>query len=288
MRTLSVAILFVLLTSCTKEDDTPTISKQSELHNSITTPHTTASSVMTYPTSAPTAGLTPATNQLSHTIPEEVELYSRELNIIGKNPHARNYVEGLFGMGRKASKALLANPKKGYNSILESLSEENFNAVSDKMKGFLVGIQEIVVVEPEPDYFLNLAEQSDDQASVDFFKNYKKTISDTTYPVYIKQITDFGGCRRYGTMSLVHTYSIWDNYKKKYPARYKTDVDKFIHDVESEFEGTCACDDIASVIKELEAFIQAFPHAKITTRLRERVNQIRQGKGDIREHCLPG
>jgi hypothetical protein len=89
-------------------------------------------------------------------------------------------------------------------------------------------------------------------------------------------------------MSLVNTYAWWDGFRNKYPTRYQKEVRNIIHDIEFELDGTCACEDNKSVILELEAFVRAFPNAMITPRLRERLDQIRQGKSDMREHCHSG
>ena len=179
-------------------------------------------------------------------------------------------------------------PKDSRINVLESLSEEAFQAVSLKMKGFSINREETVFAEPDPNFFIALSERSNDQASVEFFEAYKKTRPEE-WPVYIDQQTDYSGCIRFGTMSLVDIYALWDTYSKKYPTRYPKEVKRFIHDVEGELTGGgCACDDKESTLREFEAFIRAYPRAKIATRLSERVNQIHQGKSEIREHCHSG
>lgn len=86
---------------------------------------------------------------------------------------------------------------------------------------------------------------------------------------------------------MVDSYRQWVKYNNKYPTRYTKDVMNHIRDIEEDFsDGTCACDDKKSVLREFEAFAQAFPLSKITPRVRERIHQIQQGKSDIREHCV--
>jgi hypothetical protein len=224
----------------------------------------------------------------SSMIPEEVNIYSRELKIISNDAKAGVGVEGLLRLGEKASDALVWPPSSGGADVLESLSEEDFQSVIRKMKGFSVNRQETVFVEPDPAFFIALAKRAGDQESVEFFEAYRKTEPNGS-PVYIEQQTDYSGCIRYGTMSLVDTYTLWDTYSNKYPTRYSKEVMSFIRDIEDALtEWTCACDDKESVTRELKAFIQKFPSAKISKRLRERVDQIHQGKSKIREHCLSG
>ncbi|MDD5058852.1 MAG: NHL repeat-containing protein [Sideroxydans sp.] len=231
---------------------------------------------------ASTKYVTPVIRQVQ-TFPAEVDAYSRELEIISSNPNAGGGVEGLLRLGRDAAYALVMTPKDSEISVRESLSDEALQALSLKMKGFMSDAD----MEPEPDFFLALAKRSNDPANVEFFEAYKNTMPEK-WPVYVEQITNYSGCTRYGTLSLVNTYALWDGYRNKYPTRYQNEVRNLIHDIEFELDGTCACNDLKSVTLELETFIRKFPHAKIAARLRERLAQIRHGKSDMREHCQPG
>lgn len=221
-------------------------------------------------------------------VPDEVEQYSRELGIVSTNPVAGAGVEALLRLGRDASDALVRRPKGDGLNVMEQLNDEEFQDVSLKMKGFLVNREETVYVEPDPEFFASLAKRTGDQVSVDFFDVYGKTIR-KTWPVYIEQQTDYSGCIRYGTTSLVDAYARWDTYRKKYPARYAEEVTNFIVEIEDYLaSGTCACADKQSVVRELKAFIRAFPGAGIAPRIKERINEIRRGKSDVREHCQSG
>ena len=115
-----------------------------------------------------------------------------------------------------------------------------------------------------------------------------KTVPDANRE-YIQQQTDYSGCIRFGTMSLVDCYARWVAYDKKYPNRYASEVKNFLRDIEDVLAtGTCACEGKEAVLRELEAFVRAFPSARITMLVRERMNQIREGKSDIRFHCISG
>lgn len=215
-------------------------------------------------------------------IPEEVDIYFRELNIVLNNPNAGKGVEGLLRMGRSASDVLVRPSIPGKADILESLSEEEYQTVVLKMKGFSVNRQETVFVEPNPSFFISLAKRSGDKASVDFFEIYKKTEF-----AYFRQQTDYNGCYLFGTLSMVDSYSQWIKYRNKYPTRYQKEVTNLIRNIEDDItSGTCACDDKKSALREFEAFIAAFPHEKIAARIRERIEQIHKGKSDIRENCI--
>lgn len=234
------------------------------------------------------AGELPAI-QLTPMIPNEVEQYALELNVISNNPSASKGVEELLQLGRKASDALMmpSSSRSEEGCVLELLSEEDFQMVVRKMKGFTVNRQEVVFVEPEPDFFIALAKRSRDQASLDFFEAYKTT-KPRGWSIYVEQQTDYSGCIRFGSMSLVDTYKRWSTFSNRYPTRYKKEAAKFIRDVEEDLDGTCACYDKESVIREFDAFILAFPRSKIATRLRERIDQIHRGQSNIREDCISG
>lgn len=92
-----------------------------------------------------------------------------------------------------------------------------------KMKGFVVNRVESVYVEPDPRFFLTLAKRLGDKASVDFFEAFTKSAPEA-HPVYIEEQTDYSGCIRFGTMSLVDSYKQWTDFGKKYPNRYANEV----------------------------------------------------------------
>jgi hypothetical protein len=294
MRILVKVLFAIFLIACSKNEPSVKASEQANLLvSNANIIDSSVSTVSAQPASAPSdlTNKTLASSGKTSTslIPEEVEKYVRELDAINRNPNANEGVEGLLQLGRKASGALFLRIKEGTSDVLEDLSEEDFQKVSRKMKGFMVNREETLNVDPIPDFFLALAKRSSDQASVDFFEAYSKTKPGGGWAVYTEQQTDYGGCIRFGSRNLVNTYELWDAYKNKYPTRYTDEVRNIIHDVEFSLEdATCACGDKKSAILEFETFIRAFPNSKSSTRLRERINQITQGKSNLREHCISG
>jgi hypothetical protein len=221
-------------------------------------------------------------------IPQEVEIYFRELNTFSNSAATGLEVEGLLRLGRNA-RDVLTRPREGGTDVLEELSEGDFQKVALKMKGFVVNRQETLNVDPIPSFFLALAKRAGDQASVEFFEAYNKTKPDGGWEVYVEQQTDYSGCIRFGTMSLVDSYVLWDAFSKKYPTRYQGEVKRFVNDIEFDLgSGTCACGDKKSAIAEFENFVRVFPNGKLSARVRERINQISQGMSDIREQCHSG
>jgi hypothetical protein len=217
-------------------------------------------------------------------IPEEVEIYSRELSTFSNSTAAGLGVERLLKLGRDAAHVLIVPPNAGDADVLERLSEDDFHAVILKMKGFSINRQETVFVDPIPSFFIALSKRAGDQASAEFFEILGKTEHS-----YIRLQTDYSGCYLFGSLGLVHSYQLWDGYSKKYPTRYPNEVMNLKRDVEEDLtEGTCACEGKETALREFNAFIQTFPNAKISARIRERINQIEQGKAGIREYCISG
>lgn len=107
-------------------------------------------------------------------IPEEVEIYSRELNTFNNSATAGLGVEKLLKLGRDAANALIVPPNAGGPDVLESLSEDDFQVVIHKMKGFSVNRQETVFVDPIPSFFIALSKRAGDQVSQNFSKSWAK------------------------------------------------------------------------------------------------------------------
>ncbi len=69
----------------------------------------------------------------------------------------------------------------------------------------------------------------------------------------------------------------------------KKEVQKIIRNLEYDLtEGTCACGGVEEVVQEFQAFVRVFPHSILAKRLRERIDQIKKGKSDIRWMCING
>jgi hypothetical protein len=225
-------------------------------------------------------------NQATTSVPEAVSAYSRELTAIrlGKNIN----VEDLLKSGRKAAHALVTPKNPGTQTLLEELSEEEFRAVAEKMEGFWLNRQETIYVEPDPSFFLTLAQESGDQPSIAFFKAFGRTF-EHGWPVYHQQQTDYSGCIRFGSMSLVDAYRTWSSYRQNHPNRYSEEVQNIIKDLEENLtEGTCSCGRAPGAVQEFEAFVRAFPNSLSSKRLRVRINQIKKGKSNIRWKCISG
>jgi hypothetical protein len=227
-------------------------------------------------------------DQSALAVPDEVSAYGRAIEVTRTKKKSEINVEQLLALGRHAGDALLKPINARGMNALEELSDESFQAVAHQMEGFWVNRQEVLYVEPDPSFFLKLARSSGDQASIEFFEAFTKTFQHG-WKIYHEQQTDYSGCIRFGSMSLVNSYAIWDAYRIRHPKRYSGEVQTILKDLEEDLAaGTCVCGEKNEVMKEFQEFIRAFPSSILAKRLQERLDQIRAGKSNMRWHCISG
>src|SRR5213594_2134527 len=164
---------------------------------------------------------------------------------------SRLAIESAFSAARALREALI--PK------LESLGDEEFKNLQ-QLRGLLINREEVVFIKPDVDYFTKLAAARGDEADRAFFAALKATYPESVWPTYVEQQTDYAGCTRFGSMSLVETYRVWSEFQRKYPDRYPAAANQEASAVLGELSGsTCACGDAAAIERELEQFLRAFP-----------------------------
>jgi hypothetical protein len=157
------------------------------------------------------------------------------------------------------------------------------------MAGFLVNRNEVEYAQPDPAFFLARANAQSDTASIAFFEAYHQTVPQGILPVCFEPMTDYSGCIKFGSLTLVESYGRWTGYRAAYPKRYALQSRDFLKRIETILtSGDCACGDKESVLKELNAFVAAFPDASITARVRQRAGAVESDQAHIRYRCSPG
>jgi len=195
-------------------------------------------------------------------------------------------LERAFAATRSLGQVLQAGPD---SSLLESLSEKSYRALRHALVGVLVFREEGTFVAPDPDYFLKLAEAHGEVADRAFFKAYKATYPEGVWPVYVEQQTDYSGCTRFGSMSLVQTYGRWFEFRRDFPGRYDFTVREELWAVVRELEESdCACGDRASVESELRRFVESYPNSPERPVVEHRLEMLRSGRLKVREKCISG
>jgi hypothetical protein len=223
-------------------------------------------------------------SQQAPAIPRAVDTYARLLEALMGAAPRKPTVENVLGTGRLAAETLA-----GDSGVLEDLGEDDYQMVVQKMTGFLVSRDEVVHVEPNPDFFIKLAQDYGKAHDVAFFQRYKQTIPNGVWHVYIRQQTDYSGCVRFGSLALVESYQRWTAFRQQFPKQYLREVEQLLVDLDDTLvEETCACGSAEDVAKELSAFVRELPGAEITPRARDRLEKVKQGTSDITFRCTGG
>ena len=182
-------------------------------------------------------------------------------------------------------RAALMGPASTRGTVLESLSDEAFRRVA-ALPGAIVNREELLLVEPDPSYYVKLAAAHGDTGDRAFFAALKATYPESVWPVYVDQQTDLSGCTRFGSGALVDTYRRWSAFQRTFPMRYVAAARKEVHDVSARLtESKCACGDAASVQDELQRFVAAFQTSPIGAKVKQRLQDVRAGRPRIRANC---
>jgi len=212
-------------------------------------------------------------------IPPEVEEYSLAMQAF-KDASSKQPVEPVFALGLAAADSL--------KEVMELLDDTTFDLASEKMQGFILGRAEIIVAEPDLDFFSNLARSKGSAPDMAFFELSQRTRPGGVWPAYIEQRTDVSGCMLFGKNLLVELYGAWTQFRNKYPAAYQTIVVREISRIEQRLlAGSCACGGTETVASELNAFLAKFPQSAIAGRVRQRAADVAEGRAGIRFNCNP-
>jgi hypothetical protein len=200
---------------------------------------------------------------------------------------AAGRVEAAFSAVESVRQVLMRG-QGAQGNVLESLSGDEYSRVAH-LPGLVVNREEVVFVNPDADYFAKLAAARGDAADRAFFRALKATYPDSVWPVYVDQQTDYSGCTRFGSGTLVGAYRSWSDFQRRFPARYRDPARKEIDEVTMKLaESTCACGDLASVQNELQRFLAAFPASPIGAKVTARLQAARAGRAGIRPNCASG
>lgn len=225
--------------------------------------------------------------QLSASAREAVQRYRAAIGAAESGASA-SALETAFSAMAPLREALLGMPSGG-ETVLESLSEEEFANLQQQLPGAVINRNEVIYVVPDPDYFRKLAAARGDAADKAFFDALKATYPEGSWPVYLQGQTDYSGCTRFGSTTLVGTYRAWSDFQRKHPGRYAVAAQAEAKQVLDELAtSTCACGNAAGVQAELQRFVQEFPASPARVDVERRLNALRDGKSDIRMQCVSG
>jgi hypothetical protein len=224
--------------------------------------------------------------QLSTSDQAAVDAYRSAISSAESGRSSRG-IEAAFSALASMREALMQ--VRSGQDVLESLPDEEFQRLRRELTGAIINREEVVFVEPDPGYFTRLAATRGDSGDRAFFSALKATYPESVWPVYVDQQTDYSGCTRFGSMSLVETYRAWLDFQFTFPGRYaagaKKESDAVIEHLTT---STCACGDLASVEEELQQFLRSFPTSSARARVDQRLQTLRAHRSDVRASCVSG
>ena len=205
-----------------------------------------------------------------------------------------NYHDALAAAKRGGSIERLLDRATELKSLLsaddrfDEMSESDVAAMRSMLPGIILNNEEVILAEPDPKFFLELARKHGRRDDVAFFTEFDRTFpNEAGVPSYIAMTSDATGCTRFGSGEIVRRYAGWVAYRSKHEA-YRKYADAHVAAIEEEVASTCACDGIDSVIRELSEFARRFPKSPASPAARKRLREIRGGKSPMRFQCTPG
>ena len=196
-------------------------------------------------------------------------------------------VERTFRAAMAVDAALLR--KKGDSTLLESLSDAEYEALTKALPGIILNREEVVIAEPDPIFFQALARKYGKPADVEFFRNYLATLPNGVFKSYVEQQTDYSGCTAFGKGELVRRYAGWLAYRSSYPHAYLNQVTEQLTAIEAEVsESTCACGSRDEVLRELRQFAARFPASPVIKSVLRRIREVQKSASPIRFNCVSG
>ena len=216
-------------------------------------------------------------------LPTVVIAYSRAMDSLSstRGPAA---IERLYSLGMQVRDSLL------FGEVLDKMDDSTFVAVQRRMRGFWLEREVFEAVVPEASFFLALAKSRGGQADTAFFAALLSTYGDGgVLPAYAQQLTDEASCTDFGTGELVKAYGTWNQFSVRYPTQYSRWACEEVEQVRKELvEGTCACKDSVSVIRELRMFLRRFPGSDLSPSVKGHLEEIERGAHAMRYDCQPG
>jgi endonuclease/exonuclease/phosphatase (EEP) superfamily protein YafD len=211
--------------------------------------------------------------------PSEVMAYATALDKLIHSQDTTVSVEAVYAKGRSAATKIM--------DVIEDLNGSTYHALAQKMKGFELNRIEILYVQPDVDFWLELSKRKGKERDIQFFETYKQTVPGGLWKAYLEPQTDYSGCIKFGSNDLVGLFGKWMGYKSAFPRAYVSSVDEFLKDIEYQLaEGIHSCYGQDKVLQELTAFLKTFPDAGISPRIRQRIQEIENNESNMKFNCL--
>lgn len=182
-------------------------------------------------------------------------------------------LEALLGQAEAAQSALMEI--SGDQAVLERYSDAEFSVLQAQLKGLTLHRGMDVYAQPEPAFFLRLAQSKGRAEDTGYFMRYTSSWGPDLVPTYLKLRPQPTPCVRFGEGRIAPLYAAWLDYRAQYPDAYRARVDENLHDLEEAVAlGTCACGGADSVLREQAEFLERFPTTSKAAEIKARREQL--------------
>lgn len=204
--------------------------------------------------------------------PQPMSRYVETLRLVEDAPEPVS-LEPLFALAEQVQDAAMLID--GDLAWLETLSDSDFAALSQALRGLRLSRGYDVYAQPDPDFLEQLAVAHGHAVDRIFFVLYRRSWGDDLVPSYLRLTSKIAPCVRFSEGVIADLYWEWLNFRRKYPLAYTVYADQSIKDLEEVVVlGTCACGGQDSVEFELTAFLTRFPQSPARPGILNRLQQL--------------
>lgn len=169
---------------------------------------------------------------------------------------------------------------------LETLDDSEFRSLSRALRGLRLSRGYDIYAQPDPAFWLSLAQQHGRDADRAFFELYQRSWGEDLIPSYLRQTARVSPCVRFGENVIADLYAGWTAFRLAHPEAYVDAASQNVLDLEEVVVlGTCACGNQDSVEGELSAFLQRFPSSPAKPGILQRLQQLEDDPERLPVNC---
>lgn len=184
-------------------------------------------------------------------------------------------MESLFAAAAGVQQALMrADPLTG-RVWLQDLGGEDFNALSDRLRGMRLSRGPIPYALPDAMFLSELAQRQGRPEDRAFFRRYRQSWGLDPMPVWLRRTSRVLPCIRYGEGVIGDLYESWQTFAREYPAAYIDYARLMLGEIEMAVaQGGCACGSADAVEQELSEFVTRFPNTEVRPAILARLQEL--------------
>lgn len=184
-------------------------------------------------------------------------------------------MESLFAAAGRVQQALTqADPLTG-RVWLQDLSNEDFTALSDRLRGMRVARAPFPYALPDALFLSELAQRQGRPEDRVFFRRYRQSWGLDPMPAWLRRTSRVLPCIRYGEGVIGDLYEGWQTFAREHPGAYIDYVRLMLGEIElAVAQGGCACGSADAVEQELSEFVTRFPNTAVRPAILARLQEL--------------